>query len=196
MTEHYYSQKPQVSSRPKTISITARGVTLQAKTDTGVFSKDELDKGTRILIENVNLASAAVVVDLGCGYGPVAAILGTVYFDSSWVMMDVNERALRLAVENTRMLRNRVQAVLSDGFLTCPGLVCTDVILNPPIRAGKDVVYRLFQEAKGHLRSGGSLWVVIQKKHGALSTHAYLTSLFDNVETCYKKAGYYVFRSF
>src|SRR5579875_3234295 len=97
MTEHYFSETPNVASQPKRISVDARGVHLSLQTDAGVFSKDALDRGTQVLVETVELGSAAKVVDLGCGYGPVTAILATVYPDSSWVMVDVNRRALDLA---------------------------------------------------------------------------------------------------
>ncbi len=196
MTEHYFSRTPSVSSNPRKIEVQARGVAVWMKTDAGVFSKDELDKGTQILIEHVDLSRGAFVADLGCGYGVVTAILGVVYTDSSWIMMDVNERAVSLAIENTKRLEPRVRAAVSDGFSSFPEAVCTDVILNPPIRAGKETVHRLYKEAKEHLQPGGSLWIVIQKKHGAPSTEMFLQNLFDQVEVRYKKSGYYVFRCF
>jgi 16S rRNA (guanine1207-N2)-methyltransferase len=196
VAEHYFSQVPNVLSNPRWIEVRARGVVLRLKTDTGVFSKDELDKATQILIEHVELSEDANVADLGCGYGVVTAILGTVYSSSSWIMMDVNERAINLAVENTKPLGSRVRTAVSDGFAAFPEVMCTDVILNPPIRAGKEVVYRLYREARAHLQPGGSLWIVIQKKHGAPSTQTFLESIFNGVEVRFKKGGYYIYRCF
>jgi 16S rRNA (guanine1207-N2)-methyltransferase len=196
VAEHYFSREPKVISNPWLMDVQVRGVTLRLNTDAGVFSKGELDKGTRILIEQVTLREHAKVADLGCGYGVVTAALGTVYPDSTWVMMDVNERAVNLAAENTKPLGSRVRVVLSDGFAAFPDEKCTDVILNPPIRAGKEIVYRLYREARDHLVPGGSLWIVIQKKHGAPSTQAFLQKVFNEVEVCFKKAGYYVYRCF
>ena len=204
MTDHYFSQTPTSENNPKTISFTIRGLSQTLKTDAGVFSKSGLDGGTRLLIEHVELGVSANAVDLGCGYGAVTSVLGQIYPDSHWFMVDVNPRAVILAQENTRHLRERVKAVMADGLSEAlsrsPSDVrehddaITDVILNPPIRAGKAVVQRLFREAHRALSENGSLWIVIQKKHGAPSVRAYLTQLFGVVEVIYKKSGYFVLR--
>ena len=193
LTEHYYSERPEVESRPRRIDVSVRGVSVQLMTDAGVFAKGHLDRATAILIETVQLPKRARVVDLGCGYGPVTAVLARTYPDSRWWMLDVNERAVGLARQNTSVLGDRVIVHQSDGFAAVGGQQFTDVILNPPIRAGKAVVYRLFAEAAAHLEAGGGLWVVIQKKHGAASAEKHLRTLFQAVETAYKKSGYFVF---
>lgn len=194
VTEHYYSSQPKIKSQPKLVDLTVRGIQTSVSTDAGVFSKNGLDYATQILLETVTLRDQAVVADLGCGYGPVTAVLAALYSGASFVMLDVNERAVELARRNTSKYHSRVQAVVSDGFSKAPQDRFTDVILNPPIRAGKSVVYRLFEEAAHHLEPDGSLWIVIQKKHGAPSAEKQLTTLFDTVNVCYKKSGYFVYR--
>ncbi len=163
-------------------------------TDRGVFSKNQLDFGTRVLINAVELPEHAEVVDLGCGYGPVTAFLGRLYPDSRWTLIDVNERALALAAENVRQLSDRTRIVLSDGFREVEDLVADAIILNPPIRTGKAVIYRLFEESHLHLRAGASLWIVIQKKQGANSARAHLETLFTMVDCVERSGGYHVFR--
>jgi 16S rRNA (guanine1207-N2)-methyltransferase len=193
MTDHYYTHSPQAKRDPRVIQVAVRDIELELQTDNGVFSKAGLDEATRRLLEQVWLPSDAFVLDLGCGYGPVTAVLGKVYPDSRWVLVDVNERALELAALNTAMFGERCQTICSDGIPPDLVEVFTDVILNPPIRAGKAVVYRLFEDAHRALQMGGRLWVVIQKKHGAPSAYAELENRFSEVETVYRKSGYFVF---
>ncbi|MCL6547381.1 MAG: methyltransferase [Alicyclobacillus sp.] len=194
MAEHYFTGTPTSESQPRTVEVFARGVRLQLWTDTGVFAKRGLDFGTRVLIEEVRLPDGATAVDLGCGYGVVAAVLGRVYPDSRWVLLDVNRRAIELARRNVAELGPRAAVYESDGFAAVPDLEATDVLLNPPVRAGKAVVYRLFDEARRHLQPGGRLWVVIQKKQGAPSAKEKLASLFASVEVVARESGYHVIR--
>lgn len=193
MSEHYYTQQPSVASEERVIDVDVRGVHCTLVTDRGVFSKGGLDEATRRLIEAVDLAGAQNVLDLGAGYGVITAVLSQVFPHISWTLIDINERALALADRNTKALAPRRQIVHGDGVP--PEFVdCFDaVLLNPPIRAGKAVMYRLYQEAYRSLKPSGRFWVVIQKKHGAPSTEVELTRLFGNVHVVSKKSGYFLF---
>ncbi|GMA50472.1 hypothetical protein GCM10025857_18290 [Alicyclobacillus contaminans] len=134
---HYYSTNPSSDRRPGQISVRVRGVSLTLHTDAGVFSRRGLDFGTRLLLETVDLDAAREVVDLGCGYGVVAAVLGRVYPETHWTLVDVNARAIELAEQNTRHLGDRRLVVQSDGFAELPGLMVDAVLLNPPSGRGK-----------------------------------------------------------
>ncbi|MBX6352472.1 MAG: class I SAM-dependent methyltransferase [Thermoflavifilum sp.] len=180
-------------SRPLSIEVRVRGVALTLHSDAGVFSKRGLDYGTRLLLESVQLEPDAYAVDLGCGYGVMAAVLGRVYPASRWLLLDVNERAVALARENVRALGPRAQVLQSDGFSAVPDTTADAVVLNPPIRAGKATVYRLFDESYEHLRDGGVLWVVIHKQHGAESAAKHLRERFE-VSRVERDAGYHVYR--
>lgn len=194
MSEHYYSQRPTTKSEPRLFRCRVRDVDLELLSDAGVFSKTGLDFGTRLLIETVELPDDGFVVDLGCGYGVVGATLARVYPRTRWLLLDINSRAVELAVVNTTDLGERVRVARSDG-LTALGNERPDAILiNPPIRAGKSVVYRMFDEASGKLVPGGVLWVVIHKKHGADSARKFLDTRFAQVENVERKSGYQVFR--
>ncbi len=116
------------------------------------------------------------------------------YPRTRWVLLDVNERAVALARENVQCLGGRAEVFVSDGFAAVPDLAADAILLNPPVRAGKAVVWRLFTESRHHLVPGGALWVVIQKKQGAPSAKAYLEQQFASVETVARDAGYHVFR--
>lgn len=189
---HYFTSSPEAASRPRSVHIRVRGVELEILTDSGVFAKRGLDFGTRVLIETVTLPPQAEAVDLGCGYGVVAAVLGRVYPESQWTLLDVNERAVSLAQRNV-CLGDRARVLVSDGFAAVPDLRADAVVLNPPIRAGKSVVYRLFAESAQHLRPDGALWVVIHKKHGAPSARERLTAWFGDVALAERESGYHVF---
>ncbi len=193
MTDHYYSAQPTSSHRLSRIHLAVRGISLEMWTDAGVFSKRGLDFGTRVLVQAVTLPVSGTVVDLGCGYGAVAAVLGRVYPQTHWVLLDVNPRAVELAERNVLALNGRATVRISDGFSAVPSLKSDAVLLNPPIRAGKGVVYRLFEEAAQHLTDGGVLWVVIQKKQGANSAKAYLESIFAYVNLESRESGYHVY---
>ena len=99
MAEHYYTPQPQSEHRERTIRATAAGLTLDFVTDAGVFSKNELDPGSRLLIESLPPLSGRVL-DLGCGWGAVGISVGKKYPACQIVMSDVNERALELAQSN------------------------------------------------------------------------------------------------
>jgi 16S rRNA (guanine1207-N2)-methyltransferase len=190
---HYYTHTPASESRPTQVTARVRGVELRLTTDSGVFSKRGIDFGTRLLIETVELPDRGTMVDLGCGYGVVAATLGVVYPQTEWVLLDVNERAVELARQNTTALGARRRVLQSDGFAAVPDLKADAILLNPPIRAGKAVVYQLFQEARDHLLPGGKFWIVIHKKHGAPSAKEKLEELFGHVALADRDSGYHVF---
>lgn len=194
MSDHYFNSSPHAARRSLTFETRVRGIEFVFYTDSGMFSKTGLDFGTRLLLENVELQETAHVVDLGCGYGPVATVLSTVYPLTKWMMIDVNERALELAARNVMAAQDRVMLVKSDGFLDVSYELYTDIVLNPPIRAGKATVYRLFEEARDHLLPSGTLWIVINKKHGADSAERHLRSLFLSVDRVARDAGYRIYR--
>lgn len=193
MAEHYYTGSPMSQSQQRRIDVDVRGLTFSLLTDRGVFSKGGLDEGTRRLVEQVSLNPVGHALDLGAGYGLVTAVLSTIYPEAQWTLIEINERALALAIENTSSLGNRRSAILSDGIPVHIENAYDDILLNPPIRAGKSVVYRLYADSFRALKAGGTLWVVIQKKHGAPSTAAELARLFGRVDEIYKKSGYFIF---
>ncbi|MBQ4084999.1 MAG: methyltransferase, partial [Clostridia bacterium] len=106
-------------------------------------------------------------------------------------MADVNERALALAVSNVAKNRMQAEAVLSDGFASIEGEFDA-VITNPPIRAGKAVIYKMFEDAKAHLVPGGVLYLVIRKQQGAPSALKFLKALYAKAEVIERDGGYWI----
>ena len=193
MTEHYYTKTPGVAHDEKQVIFEALGLRFQCATDAGVFSRDGLDMGTRILLEALPEPGGRAL-DLGCGWGAVGVVLGKRYPDLELVLTDVNERAAELARRNLRENGVKNARVLcGDGLAAVEGAF--DLIaLNPPIRAGKAVVYGLFAAAAGRLVPGGALYVVIRKQQGAESARKYLETVFASVERVARDKGYWVLR--
>ncbi len=197
MTNHYYSHNPDVESNPQTIAFELRGHTFRFKTDQGVFSKKEVDFGSRALIEAFELPEVkGALLDVGCGYGPIGLSLAKDHEDRMVHMIDVNKRALSLARENASL--NKVQNVSiyqSDRYTNVVEREFSAILTNPPIRAGKETVHSILEISYDHLKENGELWVVIQKKQGAPSAMEKMEELFSNVEIVARKKGYYILKS-
>lgn len=197
MTEHYFSNKPQSKSKPKVWNNKIRGNSYTFTSDVGVFSKNEVDFGTRLLIESFKEPTiTGDFLDLGCGYGPIGIALADVYSDRQVVLSDVNERALALAKINMEQNNvSNISIVESDRLSNLRNHLFAAILTNPPIRAGKKIIYRMFEESKEALLEHGELWIVIQKKQGAASAKKKLESLFGIVEVVVRDKGYFILRA-
>lgn len=193
MPDYYYTQEPASAHKERSIMARALGLTLSFETDAGVFSKNELDPGSRLLIESMGALSGRVL-DLGCGWGPVGTFLSLANPQAQLVMSDVNERALDLARRNLKNNGAAAEVVASDGFAALEGAF-DHVVTNPPIRAGKALIYGLFDTAHERLREGGALTIVIRKQQGAPSALKHLQETFGNAEVIAKGGGYWIIRS-
>lgn len=197
MSEHYFSQQPQSKSSPKTWSYQLKGKEYTFTSDYGVFSKNEIDYGSRLLITQfIESKVSGSVLDLGCGYGPIGITIANTYPNRKIVFADVNERALRLAEQNA--VENKIQNVefvKSDRFVNLADHTFASIVTNPPIRAGKKVVHAMIEESRSALDMNGELWVVIQKKQGAPSAKGKLMDVFGNVEVVARDKGYFLLKA-
>ena len=191
MSEHYYAKNPTVAHDEKEITVDFHGNSLRFTTDAGVFSKGGLDDGSRLLIEDA-LEIDGRALDLGCGWGAVGVCIASVNQDVKFVFTDVNERAAALTEKNLR--KNGVKGcsvVSGDGFSAVTGKF-DHILLNPPIRAGKATIYRLFEEAREYLNPEGCLHIVMMTRQGADSARKKLDELFGNCEITSRGSGYKV----
>ena len=194
---HYFSEKPEIKSEKKIIKYTIQNKKFEFITDNGVFSKSKVDFGTDLMLneflkKNRNLKSEGIkILDIGCGYGVVSVILKSFYPEASVTLSDVNERALELSEENLKKYNiNGYEIIKSNAFGKF------DMILsNPPIRAGKDTIFKIYTEAYEHLNKDGEFYCVIQTKHGAKSTQKKLVEIFGNCDTVTIDGGYRIFLS-
>ena len=197
MADHYYSKKPQTESKPKSWSFTLRGHLFHFETDAGVFSKSEVDFGSRVLIDAFTMPNVdGPVLDVGCGYGPMGLSIAKTEADRMVHMVDINERAVNLSRKNAEV--NGVQNVRiyeSDGLSDVAETDFAAILTNPPIRAGKETIFRFYADAYEKMRLGGELWVVIQKKQGAPSTFDRLEEIFGQVHVVDKVKGYWIIKA-
>ncbi|WP_187768203.1 class I SAM-dependent methyltransferase [Paenibacillus sp. PL91] len=196
MSNHYYSQSPDVKHNRQIHEVSLRGFSFRFMTDAGVFSKSGVDYGSQVLIDALDLEVDAKVLDVGCGYGPIGLTAAKLADKGQVTMIDINERAVELSRENAKLNHIANVTVLQSNVFEAVKHMKFDVIVtNPPIRAGKLVVHQIFEEGFELLERGGSMWVVIQKKQGAPSAKAKLESLFSDVEEVTKDKGYRIFRA-
>ncbi len=197
MSEHYYSAQPISGHHYGEFSLDLRGIKLWITTDAGVFSKNHLDTGTKVLIQALPIKEEfKTIMDLGCGYGPIGLVLAKLLPESTVYMSDINERAVELALKNAES--NQVGNVMikaGEGFTAFPGRQFDLIVTNPPIRAGKQVIYPLVEEAFQALHTGGWLVAVIMTKQGAKSLEKKFSEVFGNVTEWEKESGYRVIAS-
>ena len=197
MNNHYYTENPDLAHDLEQWSFELRGKKFQFLTDSGVFSRNTVDFGSRVLIDAFeweNLPEGKLL-DVGCGYGPIGLTLASLS-GRTVEMIDVNQRAVALAQENAK--KNHVENVdihTSNIYADTHEQQYAAIISNPPIRAGKKVVHEILSEAHPRLLVGGTLTVVIQKKQGAPSAEKKMTEVFGNVEIVTKDKGYYILKS-
>ncbi|MFS0749605.1 class I SAM-dependent methyltransferase [Oceanobacillus sp. 1P07AA] len=198
MSEHYFSNNPQSKTSPRTWMYELRGRSFHFTSDVGVFSKNDIDFGSRLLIEQFQEPQIkGDILDVGCGYGPIGLSLAADIKDRSVLMVDVNERAVELAKQNASANSiTNVTIQTSDLYSAIDDASrFAAIVTNPPIRAGKKVVHQIFEGAKDLLLPDGELWIVIQKKQGAPSAKEKLNDLFGNVEVVKKDKGYYILKA-
>ena len=191
MPEHYYTASPVSGHEDRHFNHVFAGKVLRFETDAGVFSKQHVDPGSELLCQSLPQALCGDVLDMGCGWGAMTVMTLSNHPDVRMTMADVNERALDLAVRNVRQNGMQAQAVLSDGFEKIEGMFDA-VITNPPIRAGKAVIYAMFEQALAHLKPGGKLYLVVRKQQGAPSALKYLRTLYAQAEVIARDGGYWV----
>ena len=162
-------------------------------TDNGVFSKTGVDFGSRLLLESLSLSDLGyTLLDVGCGYGVFGIVLNK-KLGIKCTMCDVNRRALHLAKRNIDENKcSNCEVIESNCYENITGKYST-IITNPPIRAGKKIVYEILENARNYLEPGGSLIFVIRKEQGAKSIISDMQNLY-NLTILEKKKGFFIIK--
>ena len=193
---HYYSKTQEnVKSNPNIYTFNFMEHTFHFHTDNGVFSKDYIDYGTFAMLKAFKPNDIpGDILDMGAGYGPIGIVLSTLYKKHA-VMCEINERAYNLNLKNIEENKADAEVLNSDLYEKVSGMTFSSIVTNPPIRAGKQTVFAIYDGAYEHLKPNGELWVVIQKKQGAPSSKEHLEALFGNCEIITRDKGYYILKS-
>ena len=174
--EHYFSQEPTSSPRTKQIVIPIAGVDRTLTTASGTFSPQKLDTGTQVLLELIDLApSTGNILDLGCGWGPIALNLATARPQATIWAVDVNNRSLELTAKNAADLSlSNLKTALPESISS--ELSFTGIWSNPPIRIGKAALHELLLNWLPRLEVQAAAYLVVQKNLGSDSLQKWLAN--------------------
>jgi 16S rRNA (guanine1207-N2)-methyltransferase len=190
---HYYTNQSNTKSKPALIKAYFPFQEFDFWTDHGVFSKNTIDFGSRLLIETArhHLPNGRIL-DVGCGYGPIGIVLASLWPTQRMDMVDINDRAIALAAKNATLNHcENVTVFFSDLFSRVEATYAM-ILSNPPVRAGKHIVHAMISEAKTYLIDEGTFWIVLQTKQGAASAKQKMMDVFGNVEVVAKDKGYLI----
>ena len=192
MGEHYFANRPQAQSRPGTVDLVLPDLHFRLATDRGMFSPDRVDLGTRVLLDSVPSPPATGdLLDLGCGYGPIALTMAARSPQAIVWGVDVNERALECGRGNARAAGlDNVRFGLAEELPA--GLRFAAIWSNPPIRVGKPALHALLTTWLARLSPGGRAHLVVQKNLGSDSLQRWLDAQGWPAERLTSRAGYRV----
>lgn len=201
MTQHYFSESPAGNFTPREIDVPLAGRTHKVLTAGGVFSPEHLDQGTATLLgalpELSDLddggAPDGPIVDVGCGWGPIALAAAIEHPEREVWAIDVNERSRELTAMNAERLGLTNVRVFSVEDVP-EDVEFAEIRSNPPIRVGKEVLHGILDAWLPRLAAGGSAYLVVAKHLGADSLQRWISDSFPtfSVERAARKKGFHV----
>lgn len=197
-SEHYFTGVPGTELKLRTVTVHLAGEERELTTANGIFSPARIDQGTQVLLsETPRPPATGNILDLGCGWGPIAFTIAFASTDATVWAVDVNERSLELVRMNAEKLGlTNVKAVLPDQVPG--GLLFDSIWSNPPIRIGKQALHEMLEHWLPRLTPGSDAWLVVQKNLGADSLHRWLQEQFGSDLDVTREAiskGYRVLRA-
>lgn len=187
---YYFDKNTNVESKEIITKAVISGKSYTFKTDNNIFSKKGLDFGTRTLLESLDIDDiSGDVLDFGCGYGPIGIYIKS-NTSANVDMLDINERALKLARENAILNKVEVNVFESDLYSNVSKKY-DYIISNPPIRVGKEILYKILFGAKEYLKENGQLWIVVNKNQGAKTLAKELEKQYKVKIVC-KNKGFFI----
>lgn len=183
-SEHYFSETPGSDYKPKEISVVINGHEVLVTTAGGVFSPDHIDQGTNVLLTHLDEAPAGGnILDIGCGWGPIALSLASASPKATIWAVDVNQRSLELTAANAKRLGlSNIKCVTPEEVPA--DLEFSGIWSNPPIRVGKDVLHEILMTWLPRLQEHAEAYLVVQKNLGADSLYRWLEAeLPENFST-------------
>ncbi|MEM2319967.1 MAG: methyltransferase [Candidatus Bathyarchaeia archaeon] len=192
-SEHYFVPQPKSKLKLGMISTYLRGKPFKFITASGIFSRKCIDLGTRLLIESMVLPEKGFVLDVGCGYGAIGIAAAAFNPNLHVVMVDVNERAVRLAKNNIKIngVRN-AEARCGDLYKPVEGMIFNCILSNPPVSAGLATVKTLITEAPKYMAEEATFQMVVRSKIAGKRLKLIFEEAFGNVDVLARKSGYRV----
>lgn len=194
---HYFQNDTSLKSNRRLLKLYINDKVLSFNSDSGVFSNTQIDYGSFTFLKSLIQENNVVdLLDVGCGYGVLGITLKLFDKCQNVTMIDINPKAVSLCQENIDFYNlDNTNCFVSDGLNNVVGLF-DQIVINPPIRAGKVVIYKMFEDSKTHLKENGKLYIVIKKDLGANSAIKKLSELFNKVEVIKKDKGYFIIKSY
>ena len=187
----YFEAEPRAASSPRSLVVKICGMQLSFHTDSGVFSPGRLDPGTRLLLAEAPPVAAGErrVLDLGCGWGPIACVAALRSPAAEVLAVDVNERALGLTARNAEA-NGASNVTVAHPDAVDPALRFDRILCNPPIRIGKPALHQLLATWLDRLAPAGRTHLVVQRHLGSDSLARWLTDRGNGVTRLVSRAGY------
>lgn len=194
MSEHYFTDEPGSVSRPRVVRFRMDGRSFELASDAGVFSADRLDPGTAVLLREAPHPTGERLLDLGCGYGPIACVLALRRPEAGVWAVDVNPRARALTATNAAALGARERVHVADPSEVPAELTFDQIWSNPPIRIGKPALHDLLRHWLPRLNDAGAAWLVVAKNLGSDSLQRWLVAQGYDAHRHTSDRGYRVLR--
>lgn len=193
--EHYYSEKPKSRYTEEDVEVEVLGMRFNIKSASGIFSRSKLDSASKLLIETVFplIGKEERILDLGCGNGVIGISLALKKPDCSFVLTDINNRAVRIARKNRKLKDlGNVRVVQSDLFEKLKGKF-NRIICNPPMATPKEFRIEMIKESFEHLLPQGALYMVARHKKGGNIIEKGIKDVFGNCSVLAKKGGFWIY---
>jgi len=190
---HYYSRKQDGILRKHEVIVRLFGKEFKFETGSGMFSPKKLDQGTLLLLTSCIVKDGWNILDLGCGWGTVGVVIASEFPKSNVMMVDINERAVRIAKTNAKKLKN-IEVKWSDCYSEIDEKFDA-ILVNPPQVAGRKLCFKMIEGAKDHLKKNGLLELVARHNKGGKELEKRMMEVFGNCEAIAKKSGYRLYVS-
>jgi 16S rRNA (guanine1207-N2)-methyltransferase len=193
--EHYYSEKPKSRYTEEDVEVEVLGMRFNIKSASGIFSRSKLDSASKLLIETVFplIGKEERILDLGCGNGVIGISLALKKPDCSFVLTDINNRAVRIARKNRKLKDlGNVRVVQSNLFEKLKGKF-NRIICNPPMATPKEFRIKMINESFEYLFPQGTLYMVARHKKGGNIIEKGIKDVFGNCSVLAKKGGFWIY---